>query len=200
MRSPGRRFSRFNQFPSYNQGNFRCLKHLSPEARRRSSRIAACGKKSGRIRLFWRRYRFSVYGPAYAAAYVFYSAPAVTVAGQPKREGSPDRWGAFSARGGGLLLYALFDLLPFVNADQSAAWQEAVEITADSGQSYSSFDEALSRIVLNMELLAPTFFRGEAGDPMVKQAFLEDFAYFTPAPLRERHRAVAPDFFAWLGQ
>jgi hypothetical protein len=144
--------------------------------------------------------RFSAYGAAYAAAYVVYSAPAVTLAGQPKREGAPDRWAAFSAHGGGLLLYALCDLLPFANAEQSAPWRETVEIAAEPGETYASFDAALARIVAAVETLAPAFFRGEAGDPAARKAFLRDFAYFTPAPLQERHRAAAPDFFVWLEQ
>ena len=143
--------------------------------------------------------RFSTYGEAYAAAYVFYTAPAVTLAGQPQREGTPDRWGAFNAKGGGLLLYALCDLLPFAGAEQSAGWLETVEIAAEPGKTYESFDAALSRIVAGMEMLAPAFFRGESGDPAAKKAFEQDFAYFIPAPLQDRHRAIAPDFFSWLG-
>ena len=144
--------------------------------------------------------RFSTYGDAYTAAYVFYTAPAVTRAGQPQREGTPDRWGAFSANGGGLLLYALCALLPFAGPEQSAAWRKTIEIGAEPGKTYASFDAALSRLVDSMETLAPAFFRDESGDATAKKAFLQDFAYFVPAPLQDRHRAVAPDFFSWLGE
>ncbi len=142
--------------------------------------------------------RFRTYGDAYAAAYVFYTAPAVTLAGQPQREGTPDRWGAFSANGGGLLLYALCALLPFASPEQSANWLQTVEIAAEPGKTYASFDAALGRLVAGMETLAPAFFRGESGDPSAKKAFGQGFAYFIPAPLQERHQAIAPDFFSWL--
>ncbi len=144
--------------------------------------------------------RFTPYGgDAGGAAYAFYAAPAFTLAGRPKTEGAPDFWGAFAARGGGLLVFARCAILPFASAEQSAPWNNvAAPLALNDGQTPESAEDALNRLMQNMETLAPAFFRGEVGDEAARGAALLDFRAAIPVAVHDRYRALAPDFFAWL--
>jgi hypothetical protein len=125
-------------------------------------------------------------------AFAFFAAPAERLAGGPSRQGAPDRWWAFRAKGGQVLVYALTHVVAFGPGD----WQpETVLPAADNVV-------ALRRMVLDieqmMDVLVPEFFAGNPGDSEVRQALAGVFSRFVSSPLMDRYHALAPDFFTWL--
>jgi len=130
-------------------------------------------------------------GPA--PAYAFYASPGIRRAGQPFRIGAPDRWWMLDAHTGRTVLYSLVSAHPFANG---ATWS-SIDLPP-TGESVQQVRERLKEIEERMNALAPTFFQGEAGDAGERQALAQLLEAQIPEPLRPQHRALAPDFFAWL--
>ena len=128
-------------------------------------------------------------GPGYAA----FANPALRVPGQPTEMAAPDRWWVVSARGGGLVIYALAEALPF--AEGIAPGPFAVPAP---NRSLAELAQDLETIVELVDTLAPVFFDGQAADPRTRRALAEALTSHFAPPLLPLYRALVPDFFAWL--
>jgi hypothetical protein len=127
------------------------------------------------------------------AGYAFFASPAVRRPGQPMEQGAPDRWWVVDARTGRTITYSLSKALPFADG---ATWEwvtlPPVKRTIDEMR------QALKQIEELMNVLAPAFFRGEAGDAGARKELLTALNGQVPEPIQPEYRALAPDFFAWL--
>jgi hypothetical protein len=128
-------------------------------------------------------------GPGFA----FFAAPALRAPDRPPVHGAPDRWWVVDARGGGLLVYALFAAVPFAS---SVAWGES-ELPPEA-RSLGELRQSLQQIEMQMDAVATDFFAGRPGDPAARRALAEALKVYLPALLQPQYRALAPDFFSWL--
>ena len=110
------------------------------------------------------------------------------------RQYPPDRWCLFSASGGRLILYSLNAVVPFVHG---VTWEPAA-IPAPS-MTVSQMRQSVQDIQVLLGALVPHFFSRETGDPDQRKAFQQAFAAFVPEPLLDQYKALASDFFEWLG-
>jgi hypothetical protein len=126
-------------------------------------------------------------------AYACFACPALRRAGQPLRQGVPDRWWAIHARNGQLVVYALWQALPYASNVQWAP------VTLQSEQrSIAEQEQTRASIGLLMDALVPSFFVGEAAELQTRHALKEMLLAYLPEPLLPWYRALVPDFFAWL--
>ncbi|MCW3096892.1 MAG: hypothetical protein JWL77_2510 [Chthonomonadaceae bacterium] len=126
--------------------------------------------------------------------FALFAAPTSSAFRQPVEQGPPDRWWTVSAKNGHLLIYAFCRIVPI-----------ATETTLDSvtmppeQRTVAQIREDADAIEQQMNALAPLFFAGEAGEPEPKKTLLELLTRHLKEPVLPYYRALAPDFFAWLG-
>ena len=125
--------------------------------------------------------------------YTSFASPALRRPGQPPQIGTPDRWWALSAQGGGLLIYALWRVLPYAEEVQwtSVTLPPVARTVPEQQQELEVLEDLLNG-------LAPPFFTGEAGEGAVRRAAADLLKAHVPAPLLPWYRALTPDFFTWL--
>jgi hypothetical protein len=126
-------------------------------------------------------------------AYAFFASPAERKPGQPIRQGPPDRWWAFRALGGELLVYSLSTVYPFTR-DQ--AWM-SIDVPP-AATSVAVLQQMLKDILEMADTVTPAFFSGEPGDHEVRVALARVLFLFLPPVLLDQYRALGPDFFQWL--
>lgn len=127
-------------------------------------------------------------------AYAFFAAAAARQPGKPMRQGAPDRWWLLDAHGSAsVIIYALSEVQPF-----STENFEAVTLPLISG-TLADLKAALANLEAQMNALTPVFFADDAGDAEAKKELLTSLLAVLPEPLQPQYRALAPDFFAWLG-
>jgi hypothetical protein len=128
-------------------------------------------------------------------AYVWFAAPARRRPGEPMRLSPPDRWWALTAHGATLLLYARTVIVPMgleQEAPASAEWR------TPPGEDVTARAVRLRALEAVMATVSQDFF---AGRPATAGAALaaELEAATGGAELAPFYRAMAPDFWAWLG-
>lgn len=126
-------------------------------------------------------------------AFAFFASPALRQPGLPAQQSPPDRWWALQAHGGQLLVYSLFNIIPFAPGVQ---WTTA-EIPPPA-PSVAAIRQMLTDIEDMADVLTPDFFRGAPGDAETRRALIKVFKQFVPEPIIEQYRALAPDFCTWL--
>lgn len=128
-----------------------------------------------------------------AAAYAAFAAPALRPTDGPAEQGVPDRWWAVDAVAGRLVVYALWQAIPFA---EGVAWSP---VTLPSlNRSVAEVRKLIADLEGRVAGLAPRFFASEPGDAEARRGLLRALAEFLPAPLQPQYRALVPDFFAWL--
>src|SRR5262249_24604337 len=123
----------------------------------------------------------------------FFASPALRTPGKPVEQGPPDRWWAAQAHGGGIMIYALWQVARYA---EDANWSTVV--LPPVSRSIDEMRQALKNIEELMDALAPAFFAGEKGDDQARKELAEALAATLPEPIMPQYRALAPDFFAWL--
>lgn len=126
--------------------------------------------------------------------FALFASPTSSALIQPVEQGPPDRWWAVSAKNGHLLLYAFCRVVPF--AGETAL--DRVTMPAEQ-RTVAQIREDADAIEQQMNALAPLFFAGEAGEAAARKALLEALTRHLKEPVLPCYRALAPDFFAWLG-
>lgn len=127
-------------------------------------------------------------------AYAFFASPAERRPGQAANQGAPDRWWAFRANGGQLLIYARTAVVSFAPGQ---IWDTfAVPPASDS---VFVLQQRVRDIQTMMDAVVPAFFAGSPGDPLVRAALAGVLGQFLAPPLLDQYRALVPDFFLWLG-
>jgi hypothetical protein len=131
--------------------------------------------------------RFGV--PAYAQ----FAAPALRSPDHPQQQGPPDRWWVLDARSGRLVVYALMSAVPFaVGASFGAVTLPPFGCSLDElRKRHAELDDLLGA-------LSPLFLTGRPGEPAARKHARELLETVVRAPLLDRYRALAPDFFSWL--
>jgi hypothetical protein len=128
-------------------------------------------------------------GPGYA----LFASPALRRPGQPLEQGAPDRWWVIDAFTGRLLVYAMAKAIPI---DEKSALT-TVSIPPLAG-SVEEARRGATRVEELLDRLSPDFFRGEAGDQTARGELKQALGTALPPALQLQHRALVPDFFAWL--
>ena len=107
----------------------------------------------------------------------------------------PDRYWVFDANSGDVLIYARVEAQPF--AADMAAHGITLPPPVQRSRAESLADQKVFSDLL--DLAAPAFFAGAPADPAVRR----DLVAIAPRILEEQmlpwFRALAPDFFEWLG-
>jgi hypothetical protein len=127
------------------------------------------------------------------AAYACFASPATHQPHQSMRQGAPDRWWLIDASNGRLLLYALWNILPYA---QDVQW--SMITLPPVALSLEELEEKLDSLETLIETLAPPFFIGEEAPPMQRHTLLQTLKEVLPEPLHGQYYALTPDFFAWL--
>lgn len=129
--------------------------------------------------------------------YAGFACPALRAPRQPLRLRRPDRWWLLGAKGGELLAYARTSALPFAGADpapQTVTLPPATRSVAAALEDLRVLDETMERAIT-------PFFAGEAGEPALRADLTAIIGLQAGAPqVLDWYRALAPDFFRWLGQ
>jgi hypothetical protein len=127
------------------------------------------------------------------AAYASFASPAIRQPDQLMRQEAPDRWWIMDAYSGRLLLYALWNVLPYAEGVQ---WSTVT--LPPVPQSLAELQEKLDSLETLMETLAPSFFMGEEGVRVQRHTLLQGLKAYLTEPLYPQYYALTPDFFAWL--
>jgi hypothetical protein len=128
-------------------------------------------------------------------AYISFASPAIRRPNQPMQQGAPDRWWACDASNGKLIIYVLWDALPYAG-DVQRDWMTLPTTT----YSVAQLQEQLATIELLMTEVASAFFARETGEKAARTALSEALMAYIPQPLLPHYQALAPDFWAWLSQ
>jgi hypothetical protein len=131
-----------------------------------------------------------------ASGYAFFSSPAVRRPGVPTVQSAPDRWWVLSALGAHIDLYTLVSIFPL--GPEGSAW-EAVELPATAA-TIQELQASLKEFEALMDLTVPDFFAGKPADPEHAATVWKALEEQVPKPLLEQYRALAGDFFEWLGE
>ena len=126
--------------------------------------------------------------------YVMFASPMTLNPGIPAVQAAPDRWWVFSAQGGSLILYSLCKVYPFVDMQ---GWKR---VTATAGISAEEKRADLKVFEDLMNEMAPAFFADEAVDSSRLTALAAAIERIVPKEILLQYRALAPDFFKWLGK
>ena len=129
------------------------------------------------------------------SAYISFASPAIRRPNQPMQQWAPDRWWAYDASNGKLIIYALWDALPYAE-DVQRNWMILPPIT----YSVAQLQEQIVTIELLMTETASAFFAKKAGEKATRTALSEALVAYIPQPLLPHYQALAPDFWAWLSQ
>lgn len=127
-------------------------------------------------------------------AFAFFASPAQRTPGRPLLQAPPDRFWAFAAHGGHLVLYALTSAISL--APEAASWQP-IELppptvpVAKLRDEVAVFDEV-------MTIASEDFFQGRPAT--ASDGLVEAWARLVPPPVLPFYRALAPDFWQWLGR
>jgi hypothetical protein len=127
------------------------------------------------------------------AQYIQVASPAVRKPGEPVRQSAPDRWWMFEARGGRLAVYALTSA---IGLERPEAFGDC-EIVSPA-PTVAALREGRDAYAEAMEDAVVAFFAGQSASPGQGARIVALLEAITPAPLMAQHRALAPDFFAWL--
>ncbi len=127
------------------------------------------------------------------SGYAFFASPARRISGQPLLQSSPDRWCVFSAIGGAIIIYCLWNAHPFASVTNF----ENCEMLS-TNRTISQLKTTLNTIEELMNTLALNFFAGEPGDPQTRKALAETMKDYFTTSLLNQYQALAPDFFQWL--
>jgi hypothetical protein len=127
-----------------------------------------------------------------------FAAPSLMRPGQ-NRIGLPDRWWAIDAKSGRLAAYAREDIVSALHLDANAVdvVDGIVEIKP-TGHTFEEVQDARGRVGTAIALVSEAFFeqRPAPGSNRAKVIAALDAAL--PREILALHRALAPDFFAWL--
>jgi hypothetical protein len=131
-------------------------------------------------------------------AWACFAAPSLMRPGQ-NRIGLPDRWWAIDAKSGRLAAYAREDIVSAVHLDPKAVdvVDGIVEIKP-TGRTIEEVQSARGRVETAIDLVSEAFFeqRPAPGSNRAQARAALDAAL--PHDILVFHRALAPDFFAWL--
>lgn len=127
------------------------------------------------------------------AAFVQFAGPAVRTPGKPVFRAAPDRWWALDAKTGYLLLYSMDNIFSFASGMR---W-DGQEVTP-SGLTIAQAEEYLREWEIEMNELAPLFFRDIPGDVSRRKKVLNQASIMFDQRVLDQYHAVAPDFFEWL--
>ena len=127
------------------------------------------------------------------AAYASFASPAIREPDQLMRQEAPDRWWIIDASSGRLLLYALWNILPYA---QDVQW--SMVTLPPVALSLEELEEKLDSLETLIETLAPSFFLNEEGARVQRHTLLQALKEYLPEPLYPQYYALTPDFFAWL--
>ena len=125
--------------------------------------------------------------------YVFFASPAIRRPKEPMEQGAPDRWWIVDAHNGQLMIYVLWEVMPFT---RGGSW--TTQTLPARIQTLEEQQAALESIESLIDTLTVAFFTNEAGEQATCKALLEALETFLPAPLLPQYRTFASDFFAWL--
>jgi hypothetical protein len=137
--------------------------------------------------------------------YALFASPASTPPAKPGQPGTadqsvelgaPDRWWVIDAHGSHLILYALWNVMPFA---EGVAWSPVTLAPTSLGD--KALQEARvrqQRLEHLLNELAPEFFMERPGESIERRALAEALAAYLPRQLMPQYRALVPDFFAWV--
>jgi hypothetical protein len=128
-------------------------------------------------------------------AYAFFAAPAIRRPGAPTVHGAPDRWWVLSALGAHVEVYAVTSIFSF--AENGQVW-ESTEVPAPTA-TIPELQSSLKEFEALMDVTVPDFFSGASADPEHASTVLRALGEQIPRPLMDQYRALARDFFEWLG-
>jgi hypothetical protein len=126
-------------------------------------------------------------------AYACFAAPAARAPGAPLRVGSPDRWWVVRATDLRLVTYALVASIPF--ASTPLPGPVLVPPSGRSMRDLRADEELLDGL---MTAAATRFFAGDPPGDALAEDLAGALATLVPGVLLPWHRALTPDFFAWL--
>lgn len=128
-------------------------------------------------------------------AYAGFAAPALRRPRQPLEVGFPDRWWGIRADRPVLLQYALTEVQPFGESLPAGP----VTVTA-ARTSVAQLKEDLRVFTELMDDAVPFFFTDAEIDGDLRSDLGEALDAVLPSALTDWCRALAPDFFSWLGR
>jgi hypothetical protein len=130
--------------------------------------------------------------------YAGFACPALRAPWKPLRLRRPDRWWLLGASHGELLAYGRTSVLPFGDVTAGTA-PESVTLPAAT-RPVAAVLEDLRVLDETMELAVGPFFAGEPGDAALRADLAAIIGVQAGAPeVLAWYRALAPDFFRWLG-
>lgn len=127
------------------------------------------------------------------AGYASFACNTLRIPGVPTEQNPPDIWWLINAVNRRLLLYAHFDVLPYVrDVDWHPVILPKVQFTI------AQLKEQLNYIEILLDQLAPKFFSDIFATQEDRSNFTNAFSGYIPSPLLPFYETLVPDFFDWL--
>lgn len=128
----------------------------------------------------------------YISAYASFANLTTTILGKQVEIQPPDRWWAFDATTGQILVYARETVLPFSKENFNAVLLPSIQ------RSLEEQEDLLVRVEQGINDVCEAFFENKNTNDEKRKILQENLTHYLPENILPRYKALCPDFFEWL--